>query len=87
VRGGGLVALLCLSPSLCIQQASGQIFTGDVNGFPSSADISLMIVPLLTVETDVNGDSKITNERGPSLAGFVGLVLPVQEIFVLPWLL
>jgi hypothetical protein len=35
--------------------------------------------PLLTVETEVNGDSKSTNERGPSLGWFVG--------FVLPWLL
>ncbi len=25
--------------------------------------------PLLTVETEVNGDSKSTNERGPSLVG------------------
>jgi hypothetical protein len=25
--------------------------------------------PLLTVETEVNGDSKRTNERGPSLVG------------------
>ncbi len=38
--------------------------------------------PLLTVETEVNGDSKRTNE-----SRFVGLVVPVQEIFVLPWLL
>jgi hypothetical protein len=38
---------------------------------------------LLTVETEVSGDSKITNERGPSLGWFVG---PVQLIFVLSWL-
>jgi hypothetical protein len=25
--------------------------------------------PLLTVETEINGDSKSTNERGPSLVG------------------
>ncbi len=35
--------------------------------------------PLLTVETEVNGDSKSTNERGPSLVMFVGRVVPVQE--------
>ncbi len=29
--------------------------------------------PLLTVETEVNGDSKSTNERGPSLVGSLGL--------------
>ena len=35
--------------------------------------------PLLTVEIEVNGDSKSTNERGPSFLGwFVGLVVPVQ---------
>ncbi len=44
--------------------------------------------PRLNVLTKVNGDSKSTNERGPSLVGwFVGLVVLVQEIFVLPWLL
>jgi hypothetical protein len=43
--------------------------------------------PQLTVETEVNGDSKSTNERGSFLGWFVGLVVPVQEIFVLPWLL
>jgi hypothetical protein len=43
--------------------------------------------PLLTVETEVNGDSKSTKESGPSLVGLQGLVVPVQEIFVLPWLL
>ncbi len=40
--------------------------------------------PLLTVETEVNGDSKYTSERGPSL---VGLVVLVQEFFGLPLLL
>ncbi len=34
--------------------------------------------PLLTVETELNGDSKSTNKRGPSLIGWA--VLPVQEI-------
>jgi hypothetical protein len=29
--------------------------------------------PLLTVETEVNGDSKSTNERNPSLVGSLGL--------------
>jgi hypothetical protein len=28
--------------------------------------------PLLAVETDVNGDSKSANERGPSLVGSMG---------------
>ncbi len=41
--------------------------------------------PLLTVETEVNWDSKST--KGSSLGWFVGLVVPVQEIFVLRWLL
>jgi hypothetical protein len=39
--------------------------------------------PLLTVETEVNGDSK----KSFFLGWFIGLVLLVQEIFVLPWLL
>jgi hypothetical protein len=44
--------------------------------------------PLLTVETEMNEESKTTIESGPSLVGFVGLVVvPVQETFVLPWLL
>ncbi len=42
--------------------------------------------PLVTVETEVNGDSKSTTKRGPFLGWLVGLVLPVQEIFVKPWL-
>jgi hypothetical protein len=28
---------------------------------------------MLSVDTDVNGDSKRTNEKGPSLVGFLGL--------------
>jgi hypothetical protein len=43
--------------------------------------------PLLTVETETNGGSKSTYARGPSFVWFVGLVVPVQEIFVLPCLL
>jgi hypothetical protein len=35
--------------------------------------------PLLTAETEVNGDSKSTNE-GVLPCWFVGLVVPVQEI-------
>ncbi len=43
--------------------------------------------PLLTVETEVNGDSKSTNEReGSFLDWFIGLIVPEQDIFVLPWL-
>jgi hypothetical protein len=41
--------------------------------------------PLLSVETEVNGDSKSSNEK--FLVRFIGLVLPVQENFVLFWLL
>ncbi len=37
----------------------------------------------LTVETEMNGDSKSTNERGSSL---VGLFVPVHENYVLPWM-
>jgi hypothetical protein len=33
--------------------------------------------PLLTVETEANGDSKSTNERG----WLIGLFVPIQEIF------
>jgi len=41
--------------------------------------------PLLTVETEVNGDSQSTNERGHSLVGSLRLIaVPVQKIFVLP---
>jgi hypothetical protein len=43
--------------------------------------------PLLTVETKANWDSKSTNERGSFLVWFVGLFVPVQETFILPWLL
>jgi hypothetical protein len=38
--------------------------------------------PLLTVETEVNGDSKRTNERGPSLVGSLNcLVMPLPRDF------
>ncbi len=43
--------------------------------------------PLQSVETEVNGDYKSTNERGSFLGWFVGHFLAVQEIFILPWLL
>jgi hypothetical protein len=43
--------------------------------------------PLLTLETEANGDLRGTYKRGSFLCWFVGLVTPVQEIFVLPWLL
>ncbi len=37
--------------------------------------------PLLTVEAEVNGDSRSTNERGPSFLGcFVGFVVPVCAV-------
>ncbi len=39
--------------------------------------------PLPTVETEVNGESKSTNCRGSFLGWFIGLVVQVQEIFVL----
>jgi hypothetical protein len=41
--------------------------------------------PLLTVETEVNGDSTRTNERGPSLVGSLGLSCWYKRLFVLPW--
>ncbi len=43
--------------------------------------------PLLTIEIEVNGNSKSTNERGSFFGWFVGLVVPIQEVFVQPWLL
>jgi hypothetical protein len=36
---------------------------------------------LLSDETEVNGDSKSTNEMGSCLDWFIGLFVPVQEIF------
>ncbi len=39
--------------------------------------------PLLTDETEVNGDSKRAIDRGSFLGWLVGLVMTVQEIFVL----
>jgi hypothetical protein len=41
--------------------------------------------PLLTVETEANGESRSTILKGSFLGWLVGLVVPVQEIFVLPW--
>ncbi len=43
--------------------------------------------PLLTVETEANGGSRSTLLKGSFLGWFVGIVVPVQEIFVLAWLL
>jgi hypothetical protein len=43
--------------------------------------------PLLTFETEVNGGSKNSNERDPFLVVLFEPVIPIQEIFVLPWLL
>jgi hypothetical protein len=42
---------------------------------------------LLTVESPVNEASKRTYERGSFLDWFVGLVVPVQDNLVLPWLI
>jgi hypothetical protein len=42
---------------------------------------------LLTVETEVNGDSKSTIERGPSLVGSLGSSCRYKRLFILPWLL
>ncbi len=36
--------------------------------------------PLLTVETEVNGGFKSTNERGPSLVGSLGLSALVDQV-------
>jgi hypothetical protein len=45
-------------------------------------------LPLLTIETQVIGDSKSTDERGLSLVGsLIELFVTVQDIFVPPWLL
>ncbi len=43
-------------------------------------------LPLLSA-TGMNGDTKSTNEGVPSWLVSLGLVVPAQEIFVLPWLL
>ncbi len=37
--------------------------------------------PLLTVETELIGDSKNTNERGPSLVGSLGLSARYKRFF------
>jgi hypothetical protein len=38
-------------------------------------------------ETELNGDSRSTSDKGPSLVDSLGLVVPVKEGFVLPCLL
>jgi hypothetical protein len=43
--------------------------------------------PMLTFKTEVNGDSKNPNARGSFLGLFVGIIVPVQYIFVLQILL
>jgi hypothetical protein len=52
--------------------------------------------PLLTVETEANGDLWVTNgpskiygilAEGSFLGWCAGFVVPVQEIIILPWLL
>ncbi len=45
------------------------------------------LLPLQTVETDANGDSRSTYDMCPSLAGFFGLIMRVQKSFVLHRLL
>ncbi len=52
----------------------------DQRGVGSADSVSL------TVETERNGDLWSTNDGGPS-GWFVGLVVPVQELFFLPCLL
>jgi hypothetical protein len=41
--------------------------------------------PLVTIKIEVNGDLKSTKEAY-FIGWFVGLVVPIQEIFVLPWM-
>jgi hypothetical protein len=43
--------------------------------------------PLLTAETEANVDSRITKERESFHSSFIGPLVPVQEIFAMPWLL
>ncbi len=43
---------------------------------------------LLTVDTEANEDRVLYIGKGSFLVGwFIGLVVPVQKIFILPWLL
>jgi hypothetical protein len=42
---------------------------------------------VLSVEREVNGDSRSVNERGPSLVGSLGLSCSYNKKFVLPSLL
>ncbi len=43
--------------------------------------------PPLTVETEVSGDLKSTNERSPSLVSLLWSCRAGTQDFVLPWLL
>jgi hypothetical protein len=43
--------------------------------------------PLLTVETEVNGDAESTNERGPSLVGSLSLSCRYKRFLFCLWLL
>ncbi len=43
--------------------------------------------PLLTVETEANGDLWSTNEGGPSLVRLLGSSCQYKRFFILPWLL
>ncbi len=54
-------SLKCL-PSLCSDLSLCSLWKKETIG-----------VALLTIETEVNGDSKRTNERGPSFVGSLGL--------------
>jgi hypothetical protein len=60
-------------------------------GRPPFLDVLSLSLPSSMVETEVNGDSKSTNERGTYLVAWfvraVRLVVPVQDIFFLSLLL
>jgi hypothetical protein len=58
---------LSLSPLWCRQQMPPHLMTEEPQRLGRER------WPLLTVENEVNGDSKRTNERGPSLFGSLGL--------------
>jgi hypothetical protein len=61
-------------------QVSGRVY--------SQRDQRGVAHPLLTVETEMNGDSNCTYKWYVSFLGwFVGLFMSVQEIFFQPWLL
>jgi hypothetical protein len=64
--------LLPQPPQLCLVQTSERLERGG---------------PLLTLETELNGDSKRTNERGPILVSSLGLACRYKILFTyLPWL-